>query len=72
MSVCGTASGTLSWIEGGVRVSKFREWEPLKNEIVFRFEDRLIIERLLESKKLTDKQREAIHRLLANFDYVRD
>lgn len=53
-------------------MSKFREWEPLKNEIVFRFEDRLIIERLLESKKLTDKQREAIHRLLANFDYVRD
>lgn len=53
-------------------MSKFREWEPLKNESVFRFEDRLVIERLLKSKKLTDKQREAIRRLLANFDYARD
>ena len=53
-------------------MSQFRDWEPLKNDDTFRFEDRLVIERLLKSKKLTDKQREAIRRLLANFDYARD
>ena len=53
-------------------MSQFREWEPLKQDNKFRWEDRMQIERLLKGKKLTDKQREAIRRLLANFDYAYD
>ena len=53
-------------------MSQFREWEPLKDENRFRWEDRMQIERLLKGKKLTDKQREAIRRLLASYDYMRD
>lgn len=55
-----------------MNMSRFREWEPLKNENTFRFEDRKVIDRLLSTKKLTDKQREAIRRLLVNFDYMSD
>lgn len=47
-------------------MSKFRESAPKPAEDDFRFEDGLIIERLLKSKKLTDKQREALRRLLAS------
>lgn len=53
-------------------MSRFREWEPLKQDNTFRFEDRMVLERLLKCKKLTERQREAIRRLLANFDYTRD
>lgn len=53
-------------------MSQFREWQPLKKENEFRWEDRMQIERLLKGKKLTDKQREAIRRLLATYDYSRD
>ena len=53
-------------------MSQFREWQPLKNDNEFRLEDRMQIERLLKGKKLTDKQREAIRRLLATYDYSRD
>ena len=53
-------------------MSKFREWEPLKEENTFRVEDSMVIDKLLESKKLTDKQREALRRLVANFNYIRD
>lgn len=53
-------------------MSQFREWEPLRTENSFRFEDRMVIDKLSQSKKLTDRQREALRRLLANFDYVRD
>lgn len=53
-------------------MSQFREWQPLKKENEFRWEDRMQIERLLEGKKLTDKQREAIRRLLATYDYSRN
>ena len=51
---------------------QFREWQPLKKDNEFRLEDRMQIERLLKGKKLTDKQREAIRRLLATYDYSRD
>ena len=53
-------------------MSQFRDWQPLKKENEFRWEDRMQIERLLKGKKLTDKQREAIRRLLATYDYSRD
>lgn len=53
-------------------MSQFREWQPLKKDNEFRLEDRMQIERLLNGKKLTDKQREAIRRLLATYDYSRD
>lgn len=53
-------------------MSQFREWTPLEQKDTFRFEDRRVLDRLLDSKKLTDKQRDALRRLLANFDYIRD
>lgn len=53
-------------------MSQFREWAPKPKENEFRFEDRMQIERLLDGKKLTDKQREALRRLLASYDYMRD
>lgn len=53
-------------------MSQFRDWQPLKKENEFRWEDRMQIERLLKGKKLTDKQREAIRRLLATYDYSKD
>lgn len=53
-------------------MSQYREWKPLSRDDEFRWEDRMQIERLLEGKKLTDKQREAIRRLLATYNYLRD
>ena len=53
-------------------MSQFREGQPLSKDNEFRWEDRMQIKRLLEGKKLTDKQREAIRRLLATYDYSRD
>ena len=53
-------------------MSQFREWAPKPKENEFRFEDRMQIEKLLKGKKLTDKQREAIRRLLASHDYALD
>lgn len=53
-------------------MSQFREWEPPKKDNTFRWEDRQVIDRLLKAKKLTERQREALRRLLANFDYMRD
>ena len=53
-------------------MSQYRERQPLKKDNEFRFEDRMQIERLLKGKKLTYKQREAIRRLLATYDYSRD
>lgn len=53
-------------------MSQFREWAPKPKENEFRFEDRMQIEKLLEGKKLTDKQREALRRLLASHDYALD
>ena len=53
-------------------MSQFRDWKPLKKENEFRWDDRMQIERLLKGKKLTDKQSEAIRRLLATYDYSRD
>ena len=58
-------------MEGNI-MSQFREWEPLKKEDTFRVEDSMVIDKLLESKKLTDKQRDALRRLLASFNYIRD
>ena len=53
-------------------MSQFREWAPKPKDDDFRFEDRRQIEKLLEGKKLTDKQREALRRLLASYDYAMD
>lgn len=53
-------------------MSQFREYKPKSANDDFRFEDGLIIERLLKSKKLTDKQREALRRLLASYNHMRD
>lgn len=53
-------------------MSQYRENAPKPAKDEFRFEDGLIIERLLKSKKLTDKQREALRRLLASYKYMRD
>lgn len=47
-------------------------WEPKPSNDEFRFEDRKVLNQLLESKKLTDKQHEALRRLLASWDYVRN
>lgn len=43
-------------------------WEPKPAQDEFRFEDRVQIEKLL----LTDKQREALRRLLASYIYCID
>lgn len=53
-------------------MSQFKGWAPKPKENEFRFEDRMQIEKLLDGKKLTDKQREALRRLLASYDYMRD
>lgn len=53
-------------------MSQFRGWASKPKENEFRFEDRMQIEKLLDGKKLTDKQREALRRLLASYDYMRD
>lgn len=53
-------------------MSQFREWTPKPKNDEFRFEDRKHIEKLLNGKKLTDKQREALRRLLASYDYALD
>jgi hypothetical protein len=53
-------------------MSRFDEWKPKPKEDDFRFEDRMQIEKLLKGKKLTDKQREALRRLLASYDYALD
>lgn len=52
-------------------MSKFRDYKPIKKENEFCWEDRQTILKLLNTKKLTDKQREAIRRLLATYDYAR-
>lgn len=44
-------------------------WKPKPAQDEFRFEDRVQIDKLLKSKKLTDKQREALRRLLASYLY---
>ena len=51
-------------------MSQFREWEPQKQESKFRFEDSLIIQRLLKTKKLTEKQKEALRRLYETYNYM--
>lgn len=53
-------------------MSQFREWTPKPETDEFRFEDCKHIEKLLNGKKLTDKQREALRRLLASYDYALD
>ncbi len=54
-------------------MSQFRdEWAPKPQKDEFRFEDRMQIEKLLKCKKLTDRQREALRRLLASYDYALD
>lgn len=53
-------------------MSQFREWTPKPSNDDFRFEDRMQIEKLLKGKKLTDKQREALRRLMASYDYAMD
>lgn len=53
-------------------MSKFREHQPNPKDSQFRFEDRKHIEKLLNGKKLTDKQHDALRRLLASYDYMRD
>lgn len=53
-------------------MSKFRDYEPLKRENEFRWEDRQTILKLLNTKKLTGKQCEAIRRLLETYDYSRN
>lgn len=53
-------------------MSQFREWELLKKEDTFRVEDSIVIDKLLDSRKLTDKQRDALRRLVANFNYIQD
>ena len=52
-------------------MSNFRDYEPMAKNDEFRWEDRKIIDKLLDMKKLTDKQRDAIRRLLATYDYAR-
>ena len=47
-------------------------WEPKPAQDEVRFEDRVQIDKLLKSKKLTDKQREALRRLLASYIYCID
>lgn len=53
-------------------MSKFREWEPQREDKKFRFEDRIVIEKLLETNKLTERQKDALGRLLAAYNYVID
>ena len=53
-------------------MSEFREYEPLKESDMVTFKDLLIISRLLTTKKLSDKQREAIRRLVATYHYMTD
>lgn len=51
-------------------MSRFREYKPQERDDKFRFEDRKHIEKLLEGKKLTEYQREALRRLYASYNYV--
>ena len=51
-------------------MSKYRDEESLAWEDTPRFEDVEILERLQKAKKLTDRQREALRRLL-QFYYER-
>lgn len=51
-------------------MSKFREYTPKPSGDEFRFEDWKQIKNLLDGKKLTEKQREALRRLLASYEYM--
>lgn len=53
-------------------MSKFREWKPQREDKKFRFEDRIVIEKLLETNKLTERQKDALRRLLAAYNYMID
>lgn len=53
-------------------MSQFREATPQSQDTVFRFEDRKYIEKLIQSKKLTDRQREALKRLYSSYNYMKD
>ena len=53
-------------------MSKFRECKPQKEDKKFRFEDQIVIEKLLETNKLTEKQKDALRRLLTTYNYMVD
>ena len=53
-------------------MSRFRDYQPQSQDSIFRAEDRKYIKQLLEGKKLTDKQREALRRLYASYNYTQD
>jgi|GEM_PF-3490936 len=53
-------------------MSEFREYHPIKEDERFRFEDKVQLKRLLKTKKLTERQREALRRLLFEYDYACD
>lgn len=59
-------------VKGGDEVSKYREYKPLPDEDKFTFEDSEVIRRLLESKKLTEREKLAVQRLYRTYQYMVD
>lgn len=48
-------------------MSVYRSEQKLSEDDEFTFKDNLIVKKLLESKKLTEKQRQAVQRLLKTY-----
>lgn len=53
-------------------MSEYREYESLLDEDKFTFKDSKVIRRLLESKKLTERQKLAVQRLYRTYQYMVD
>ena len=53
-------------------MSVYREYQPLKDEDRFTFEDSLVLDKLRESDKLTEREKLAIQRLYRTYQYMID
>ena len=53
-------------------MSRYREYEPMKESYEPTADDLYRLEKLLEAKKLTDKQKEALSKLLHFYYYTVD
>lgn len=53
-------------------MSVYREDKPLENEDRFTFEDSVILKKLRESDKLTDREKLAIQRIYRTYQYMID
>lgn len=53
-------------------MSVYREYKPLEDEDRFTFEDSVVLDKLRESDKLTEREKLAIQRLYRTYQYMID